>query len=107
MGKLEKVEKLVAKKNEKGLIKLTSDKDKSVCLAAIAGMGKVGKDDSFNLLISMLPDSDAEIREAASTALGVMGNGHANAHLRYHLSKEQDPKVQEAMKKAISLLRED
>lgn len=107
MGKMEKIEKCIAKGNEKGLIKLAADKDKSVCLAAIAGMGKIGKDDSFNLMITLLPNPDPELRAAAASALGEMRNGHANAHLRYHLGNEKDPKVQEAMKVAISKLRDE
>lgn len=107
MGKLDKVNKLIEKGNEKGLLKLAGDKDKEVKLAAIGGLGKVGKDDSFNVMITFLIDPDADIRAAAAAALGTMGNNHANAHLRYHLNNEKDPKVIEAMKVAISSLREE
>ena len=50
MSKLEKVEKAIEKGKEAALIKLAQDKDEEVRLAAIAGMGKIGKDDSFNFI---------------------------------------------------------
>ena len=50
MSKLEKVEKAIEKGKEAALIKLAQDKDEEVRLAAIAGMGKIGKDDSFNFM---------------------------------------------------------
>ena len=57
MSKLEKVEKAIEKGKEAALIKLAHDKDEEVKLAAIAGMGKIGKDDSFNAIVpDMLTD---------------------------------------------------
>ena len=97
MSKLEKVEKAIEKGKEAALIKLAHDKDEEVKLAAIAGMGKVGKDDSFNAIVpDMLTD--------AAEALGVMKNEHANAHLRYYLEREKDPAVIAAMRGAIASL---
>ena len=58
MSKLEKIEKYVAGHKEEKLVKLAQDKDQEVRLAAIAGLGKVGKDDGFNLLITLLSDGD-------------------------------------------------
>ena len=34
---------------------------------------------------------DPKVRAAATEALGVMKNEHANAHLRYYLEREKDP----------------
>ena len=103
MSKLEKVEKAVEKGKEAALIKLAHDKDEEVKLAAIAGMGKVGRDDSFNAIVpDMLTDDDPKVR--AALALGEMNNEHASAHLRYYLEREKDATVIEAIKKAISSL---
>ena len=108
MSKLEKVEKAIEKGKEAALIKLAYDKDEEVRLAAIAGMGKIGKDDSFNAIVpDMLTSDDAKIRAAAAEALGVMNNEHDSAHLRYYLEREKDPTVVAAMKKAISSLSND
>ena len=108
MSKLEKVEKAIEKGKEAALIKLAYDKDEEVRLAAIAGMGKTGKDDSFNAIVpDMLTSDDAKIRAAAAEALGVMNNEHASAHLRYYLEREKDATVIAAMKKAISSLSND
>lgn len=108
MSKLEKVEKAIEKGKEAALIKLAYDKDEEVRLAAIAGMGKIGKDDSFNAIVpDMLTSDDAKIRAAAAAALGEMNNEHASAHLRYYLEREKDATVIAAMKKAISSLSND
>ncbi len=105
MSKLEKVEKAIEKGKEAALIKLARDKDEEVKLAAIAGMGKIGKDDSFNAIVpDMLTDEDPKVRAAAAEALGVMKNEHANAHLRYYLEREKDPAVIAAMRGAIASL---
>ena len=45
MGKLEKIEKCVQKGKEDELVKLVHDRDKNVRLAAIAGLGRAGKED--------------------------------------------------------------
>ena len=105
MSKLEKVEKAVEKGKEAALIKLAHDKDEEVKLAAIAGKGKVGRDDAFNAIVpDMLTDDDPKVRAAAALALGEMNNDHASAHLRYYLEREKDATVIEAIKKAISSL---
>lgn len=101
-SKLDKVAKLVEKNGLSGLIKLAGDNDKTVKLAAIAGLGKINKDDGFNFMIPLLSDSDSDIRCAAALALGEMKNDHASAHLRYCLEREKDPAVLAALKTAIS-----
>lgn len=105
MGKLEKVQKDLEKGKESSLIKLSRDKDKEVRLAAIAAMGKIGKDDSFNIMVpDMLIDEDPDIRAATALALGEMKNTHASAHLRYYLEREKDEKVVAAFRNAIAAL---
>lgn len=105
MSKLDKIQKDIEKGKEAPLIKLASDKDKEVRLAAIAGMGKIGKDDSFNIMVpDMLTDPDPDIRAATAAALGEMKNAHASAHLRYYLEREQDAKVVAAIRAAIAAL---
>ena len=97
MSKLDKVTKAIEKGKEAALIKLAGDMDEEVKLAAIAGMGKIGKDDSFNMIVP-------KVRAAAAEALGEMDNEHASAHLRYYLEREKDATVVAAIKKAIAAL---
>lgn len=104
MSKLEKIPKYVTGRKERKLVKLARDKDQQVRLAAIAGLGKVGKDDGFNLLITTMADSDPKIRAASARALGELGNEHAVAHLTYHLGQESDKEVVAAIKSAITAL---
>lgn len=62
MGKLEKIEKCVQKGKEDELVKLVHDRDKNVRLAAIAGLGRAGKDNACNVLITLLLDDDPECK---------------------------------------------
>lgn len=104
MSKLEKIEKYVAGHKEEKLVKLAQDRDQEVRLAAIAGLGKVGKDDGFNLLITLLSDGGPQLRAASARALGELGNEHATAHLTYRLEHETDAEVAAAIKEAVAAL---
>ena len=106
MSKLEKVKKYVESKKEGKLLKLVHDKDQQVRLAAIEGLGKVGKDDGFNALITLIADEDEKVRAASTRALGELGNEHAVAHLVYRMEHETGSEVVEAIKNAISLLHD-
>ena len=100
-NKEQKIEKLVEKKNAAGLIRFINDKDSVIALKAV---GQVKGDDSYNTLISLLRSPRADMRAAAATALGALGDQKARAHID-HLSKtEQDSVVLEAMKQALSKL---
>ena len=104
MSKLEKIEKYVAGHKEAKLVKLVHAKEEQVRLAAIAGLGKVGKDDGFNTLITLLADETPALREASAKALGELGNEHALAHLTYRLEHETDKNVIAAIKGSIAAL---
>ena len=106
MSKLEKIEKYVEHQKENKLLKLVHDKDQQVRLAAIEGLGKVGKDDGFNALITLIADENGTIRAASARALGELGNEHAVAHLVYRMEHETDQEVISAIKNAISTLHD-
>lgn len=107
MSKLAKVEKSIQKKKEGELIKLAHDKDQEVRLAAIAGMGQVGGDNSFNNLVTFLRDPNPAIRAAAATSLGLLRDNHADADLRHRLESEKDEQVISAIKSALALLHKE
>lgn len=104
-NKMNHVEKAIAKSNASSLINLCSDKDKDVCFAAIAGLGSVGGDDASNYLISHLQNNDPKIRIAIIQALGVLGDMHTKAFVSARLSKEENPDVQEALRKALGQIK--
>lgn len=105
-NKMETVEKAITKKNEKKLLGLVGDKDKQVTLAAMRGLGKVGSDDGLNTLITMLHNQDEDIRAAAASALGEMGNGHSRAHLSHQMSNETNENVKKAISGALSQIKD-
>lgn len=103
-NKEQKIEKMVAKKNAAGLIKLVNDKDHVIALKAVEALGQVKGDDSYNTLITLLRSPAADVRAAAATALGTLGDQKARAHIDHMIKDEKDVVVQEAMKKALGKL---
>ncbi len=99
-----KLEKMVSKNNAVGIIKLIKGKDMAQIKQAIAALGKVKNDDSYNELISLLRSPTAEIRAAAASALGEMAYPKARAHIVHVAETESDPAAIEEMKKAIAKL---
>lgn len=104
-NKMDKVAKAIEKNNAGMLIQLAENNDPSVRLAAIAGLGKVGGDETSNCLITLLHSEDKATRLAVAQALGELGDMHTKAHLAAQLSKETDPEVHEAMSKAMSSIK--
>jgi HEAT repeat protein len=104
-NKMNHVEKAIAKNNVSSLIDLCGDKDKGVCLAAIAGLGSVGGDDASNYLISHLQNADPKVRIGIAQALGALGDMHTKAFVSAQLSKEENPDVKEALRKALGQIK--
>ncbi len=103
---LSKVEKLVAKKKDADLAKLTGSKDEAVRLAAIAGLGKVGGEVGYNTLVTLLRSPEPQIRIAVANAMAELADPKHRAHIE-HLSKsETDPKVAAALLAALGKIRD-
>lgn len=103
-NKEQKIEKLIKKNHAAGLIALITEKNVPLALKATAALGKVKGDDAYNMLITLMRSPMAEMRAVAITALGEMGDQKARAHIDHNYATETDPMVQDAMKKALSLL---
>jgi HEAT repeat protein len=103
--KMGKVAKAIEKQNTKALIDLANTRDTELRIAAIAGLGRVGGDDSANYLITQLGNTEPQIRIAVAEALGVMGDMHTKAHVSAQLNKETDPQVREAISKAMKNIK--
>ena len=103
-NKEQKLEKMVAKKNAAGIIKLVNDKDAAIAIKAVESLGKVPGDDSYNALITLLRSPKADVRAAAVSSLGNLGDPKAKAHIDHLMANEKDAVVLSAMKKALSHL---
>lgn len=105
-NKISKIEKAVAKGKGLNLVKFLKDKDESVRLAAIDGIGQLRVNDGTNDLINMLRDPSAQIRSHAASALGAIGDNHAKAHIANAMNGEKDAEVRAVMQEAVYKLRD-
>jgi HEAT repeat protein len=103
---LSKVEKLVAKKKDGELAKLTGSKDEAVRLAAIAGLGKVGGEDGYNALVTLLRSPEPQIRIAVANAMAELADPKLRAHIEHLAKNETDPKVSAALLAALAKIKE-
>lgn len=107
MSKIEKIEKYIKAGKVDKLVSLSRNDDKSVRLAAIAGLGKlIEHEASLNALVSMTEDEDADIREAVVTAFGESDSSYVETKLTYCISNEKETKVLEAAKRSLAKVRE-
>lgn len=104
-NKMNMVEKAIKKKHAGSLMELCENKDREVCMAAIAGLGSVGGHEAANYLVSRLQSTESEVRIAASQALGMIGDKHTKAFISAQMNKETDPKVREALSEAMSHIK--
>ena len=104
-NKTAKINKAIDKGKVDVLIGLVHDKDESVRVAAIDGLGKVKSADGVNSLVNLLHDTSAEVRRHAALALGAIGEAHAKAHINFACEKETDPAAKAAMQQAMNMLK--
>ncbi len=107
MSNIAKIEKLAQKKKSDKLIKFLNSKDKEERIAAINALGKVNDEDSYNKLIALLSSQDTDERIAAAISLGQTSKDSAITHMNYHISKQTDAKVKEAMTAAIVSIKKN
>lgn len=104
---IEKINDLAKKNKSTKIIPYTKSKDKNVRLAAIRGLGvSGGGEEAFNKLTSYLSSTDAQERAAAAEALGNLGRSQASSFISYHLDRETDSVVSQAMRSAMVKLRQ-
>ena len=104
-SKMDQVEKAIKKKHASALIGLCDNKDKEVCLAAIAGLGSVGGDDAKNYLVANMQNPDPKVRLAIVQALGVLGDMHTKAFVVARMIHEEDPDVRKALSEAMGQIK--
>ena len=105
-NKLSKVEKAIEKRKIDKLAELMMDKDETVRLAAIDGLGKLKAEDMVNPIITLLRDPSAAVRVHAAQALGQIGDPHSKAHIVHAAQAEKDESVRAEMVRAEAQLRE-
>jgi HEAT repeat protein len=107
MGKIDKIDKLVAKRKSDKIVAMIHDKDAEVREAAIGALGKIGDENSMNTLVTLLRDPIAGNRAATVKALGLLAvrdtrNTAAKSHLQYLKTSEKDPLVIQALEETMT-----
>ncbi len=102
---MSKVTKAIEKKNAKVLITLADSNDLEVRKAAMIGLGKIGGEDVSNYLITRLASTDPAVRIIVADALALLGDVHTKAHVSAQMTRETDPKVRDALGKAMASIK--
>lgn len=105
-NKHSKVAHAIEKGKVSALVDLVHDKDESVRIEAIDGLGKLKSNDGVNPLTSLLHDPLGEVRKHAALALAEIGDAHSKAHVAFAADKEKDAGVKAAMVEALSKLKD-
>ena len=106
-NKLHQIDKLVAAKKAAGIAALVNDKKTDVQAAAIAALGKVDDDVSYNTLVPLLRSASPAVRSQAAAALAELGRRSARVHIEHQLAVETDEGVKAALNEALRKLHEE
>ena len=90
---IEKIKKLTEKKKTAPIIKMMGKADSDVLVVALDALGKIGDEDSFNMITHYLEHEDAKVRVAACKAALVIDTEYMKTHfvslLRYMADRKQ------------------
>lgn len=103
-SKIRNIEKAIEKKDVHELLDFAVSKDKSIRLKAVDGLGKIGGEGAFNLLVPMLRNNDVECRTAAAKALGNLGDARALAFIYDRLEREENDSVRTVLLDSMAQL---
>ena len=105
-AKLKSIEHAIEKKDVRELLDYAVSTDKSIRLKAVDGLGKVGGEGAFNLLVPMLRNTDVECRSAAAKALGNLGDARALAFIYDRMEREEEESVKEILLNSMAQLHQ-
>lgn len=103
-SKIRSIEKAIEKKDVRELLDFAVSKDKSIRLKAVDGLGKIGGEGAFNLLVPMLRNNDVDCRTAAAKALGNLGDARALAFIYDRLGREENDSVRTVLLDSMAQL---
>lgn len=103
-SKVKLIERAVEKKDVRELLDHAVSLDKEVRLKAVEGLGEVGGESAFNLLVPMLRNTDVDCRSAAAKALGKVGDMRALAFIYDRLGREENDSVKQILLDSMAQL---
>ena len=100
-----KIEKCIEKQKVGPVLQMVNGKDETLLLKAIAALGQIACEESYNALITLLRDQRPAVRACAVRALGDLRDAKAKVHV-IHLEKtEKDAAVLSAIHDTVGKLR--
>ena len=103
---VEKINKWAEKSKTKKIVKVLSNPNLEMRIAAIQALGTVDDEESLNTLIMVLRERDPVIRANAAEALGNLGNLRAKEFVRKLSVNDEDENVREKALAAVNKLQE-
>lgn len=103
---IEKIKKLTEKKKTAPVIKMMGKADSDVLVVALDALGKIGDEDSFNMITHYLEHEDAKVRVAACKAALVIDTEYMKTRVRHQLMVETDPEAKKQMQEAMNSSKE-
>jgi len=102
--KFSKIENWGKKSKVEKLKKFADNRDPKIRQAVARALGDSKGDEAFNLLVLLLRDPDATVRQAAVESFGYLGEKRAIEHLRHLIGRESDDAVKKAIEQTIKKL---
>lgn len=103
---LEKIEKWEKKKKAKKLIKALSNDRLEIRIRATKALSAVDDPEIINYLVQQLRDPEPQIRLTSVETLGEIGSERAMEFVRAMIEREEDEKVANAARTALTAIKE-
>ncbi len=99
--------KLVEKNRWDALNKKLSGANKQTRLEIAEACSHSSEDESMNIMIRLLTDSDPDVQLQAVKSLGISGRANAKSHLTWlsnHLPAQRGEEIQQAIKESFAAI---
>lgn len=100
---IDKLSKLVEKRKSGTIIKMMGKADAAVLVQALDALGKIGDEDSCNMITHYMEHEDNDVRTAACKAAMVIGTEYMRTRVRRQMSVEKDEGVKKALQDALNV----
>ena len=98
---VKKIDRLAGKGKCEKILSFATSGNISVRVAVAKAIAQNKVDESYNMLITMLRDSDREVRKQAVISLGDWGRSSAVSHISHFAENTDDAELKQLCKEAL------